>query len=114
MSHDIAISANMSPQSGPPTLKKPPYLILLHGVQISAKIAPTERFISFDKPQSENGFVQVKGFFATESEEEIVKSFNDIITTASKELIVEMMFPLHRVISIRNLIFNAVKAVTPR
>lgn len=112
MSHDIAISANMSPQSGPPTLKKPPYLILLEAKL--GKAIVIEAFISLDKPASENGFVHAKGFFATQPEEEIVKSFNDIIMTAPKESIVEMMFPLHRIISIRNLIFNAVKAVTPR
>lgn len=93
-----------------PTLKKPPYLITLltSGMKASGK----ERFISLDKPLSENGFIQVKGIFSDKEEDEIIKSFSDILTSTSKESYLEMMFPLHRIYHIRSLVFNAVKNPT--
>lgn len=94
-----------------PSLKKPPFLITLDD-GTTGKTRNFQRFISLDKPQSENGFVQVKGIFCDKDEDEIIKSFSDILTSTSKELILEMMFPLHRIYSIRSLVFNAVKSVT--
>jgi hypothetical protein len=93
-----------------PTLKKPPFLITLltSGMKSSSK----ELFISLDKPQSENGFVQVKGIFCDKDEEEIIRNFSEILTSTSKELYLEMMFPLHRIYHIRSLVFNAVKSPT--
>jgi hypothetical protein len=94
-----------------PTLKKPPFLITLDDGS-TGKTRNFQRFISLDKPQSENGFVQVKGIFTESTEEEIIKTFSDILTTTPKELTLEMMFPLHRIYSIRSLVFNAVKTAT--
>lgn len=111
-STDIAIGTTNLIPSGPPTLKKPPYLVTLE--KNNGKTVIVERFISLDKPQSENGFISVKGIFSIKSEEEIIKSFNDILTENPKELILEMMFPLHRVSSIRSLVFNAAKSATPK
>ena len=108
---DIAIGTTALMPSGPPTLKKPPYLVTLE--KNSGKTVIVERFISLDKPQSENGFIQVKGIFCDKDEEEIIKSFSDILTNTSKELILEMMFPHHRIASIRSLVFNAAKSATP-
>jgi hypothetical protein len=93
------------------SLKKPPFLITLED-GLSGKTRNFQRFISLDKPESINGFVQVKGIFCDKDEEEIIKTFADILTNTSKELILEMMFPLHRIHSIRSLVFNAVKTVT--
>lgn len=93
------------------TLKKPPFLITLDD-GITGKTRNFQRFISLDKPESINGFVQVKGIFSDKDEEEIIKSFADILTSTSKELYLEMMFPIHRIHSIRSLVFNAVKSVT--
>jgi hypothetical protein len=90
-----------------PTLKKPPFLVTLE--KISGKNITVERFISLDKPENMNGLVQVKGIFCDREEDEIIKGFSDILTGTPKDLILEMMFPLHRVVSIRSLVFNAVK-----
>ena len=94
-----------------PSLKKPPFLLTLED-GVNGKTRNFQRFISLDKPLSENGFVQVKGIFCDKDEEEIIKTFTDILTESPKELILEMLFPLHRVYSIRSLVFNAVKSVT--
>jgi hypothetical protein len=94
-----------------PSLKKPPFLITLDD-GATGKTRNFQRFISLDKPLSENGFIQVKGIFCDKDEDEIIKGFADILTNTSKEFILEMMFPLHRVYSIRSLVFNAVKSVT--
>lgn len=107
----IDLGPNSLTGSVAPTLKKPPFLITLDD-GVSGKTRVFQRFISLDKPESVNGFVQVKGIFTDSSEEEIIKSFSDILTSTPKELILEMMFPLHRVYSIRSLVFNAVKTVT--
>ncbi len=93
------------------SLKKPPFLITLED-GVSGKTRNFQRFISLDKPESMNGFVQVKGIFCDKDEDEIIKSFTDILTGSPKELILEMMFPLHRIHSIRSLVFNAVKSMT--
>jgi hypothetical protein len=95
-----------------PSLKKPAYLVTLDD-GVSGKTRNFQRFISLDKPRAENGIIEVKGFFCEKEEDEIIKTFNDILTSTSKELHLEMIFPLQRVHSIRNLVFNAVKNVTP-
>jgi len=95
-----------------PTLKKPPFLITLDD-GVTGKTRNFQRFISQDKPESINGFIQVRGIFCDKEEDEIIKSFSDILTSAPKDTILEMMFPLHRVYSIRSLVFNANKTVTP-
>jgi hypothetical protein len=95
-----------------PSLKKPPYLITLDGGGAVGKTRSFQRFISLDKPESINGFIQVKGIFCDKEEDEIIKTFTDILTNSPKELTLEMMFPLHRIHSIRSLVFNAVKSVT--
>lgn len=94
-----------------PSLKKPPFLITLDD-GVTGKTRNFQRFISLDKPESINGFIQVKGIYCDKDEDEIIKTFADILTSTPKELILEMMFPLHRIYSIRSLVFNAVKSVT--
>ena len=94
-----------------PSLKKPPFLITLDD-GVSGKTRNFQRFISLDKPESINGFIQVKGIFSDKDEDEIIKTFSDILTNTPKELTLEMMFPLHRIYNIRSLVFNAVKSVT--
>lgn len=94
-----------------PTLKKPPFLVTLDD-GVSGKTRLLQRFISLDKPLSENGFIQVKGIFCDKSEDDIIKNFADILADSPKELTLEMLFPLHRVYSIRSLVFNAVKNIT--
>jgi hypothetical protein len=101
---DIAISSVGIPIVSPVS-KKPPYLILLKSIDEKSKVL--EKFISTDKPEILQGFVQVKGFFSMESEDEITKNFGGLLTSAKKELYIEVMFPWHRVGSIRSLVFKA-------
>jgi len=108
---DLGVTA-ITQTTTAPVLKKPPFLITLDD-GTTGKVRNFQRFISLDKPESVNGFVQVKGIFCDKEEGEIVKSFADILASSSKENVLEMMFPLHRVYSIRSLVFNAVKNVTP-
>ncbi len=107
----IELGPNSLTTAQAPSLKKPPFLITLDD-GIVGKTRNQQRFISLDKPESVNGFVQVKGIFCDKNEDEIIKTFSDILTNTPKELILEMMFPLHRIYSIRSLVFNAVKSVT--
>jgi hypothetical protein len=109
---DINIFAGNLIPSGAPTLKKPPYLIVMERTEKKTQVI--ERFISLDKPSSQlNGFIEVKGIYTDKTEEEVIKSFNEILANTPKEAILEMMFPIHRIISIRSLIFNAVKGAQP-
>lgn len=94
------------------SLRKPVYLITLDD-GVSGKTRNFQRFISLDKPRAENGIIEVKGIFSSKEEDEIIKTFTDILTGTSKELHLEMIFPLQRVYSIRSLVFNAVKNITP-
>lgn len=106
---DLGPNSLMGAQA--PTLKKPPFLITLDD-GVTGKTRNFQRFISLDKPESINGFIQVKGIFCDKDDDEIIKNFSDILTNTPKELTLEMMFPLHRIYSIRSLVFNAVKSVT--
>ena len=90
--------------------KKPCYLVTVEdGVGKSLTI---KRFITIDKPDLLNGFVQVKGIFCDLSDEEISKTFTEVLTKTSKELILDMMFPWHKICSIKSLVFNANKPQT--
>ena len=80
--------------------KKPSYLITLDS-------KPVKRFITTDKPEIQNGFVQVKGIYSEENEDDIAQKFSDLLTNSPKELILEVMFPLHKIASIRSLVFRA-------
>lgn len=85
--------------------KKPCYLIALEDT--NGKTKSTKYFIALDKPDLLNGFVQAKGVYTDASEDLINKNFSDIVNNTSKESIFDIMFPWHRVSSIRNLIFKA-------
>lgn len=88
-----------------PVSKKPVYLVLLEETVGKSKVL--KKFITVEKPELLNGFVQVKGIFSDSDEEEINKKFNDILTNSSKELFIEVMFPWHKICSIRSLVFRA-------
>lgn len=83
--------------------RKPCYLVTL----TSGK--STVSFLSLDKPLSENGLLQVKGFYTDLAAEQLVKTFIEVVSSTPKENILDMMFPLHRVFDIRSLVFNANK-----
>jgi hypothetical protein len=101
---DFAISVTAAPQVGAIS-KKPCYLLSLEGTG-KTKVA---YFIAFDKPDMQADFVQVKGVYSNGSEEDIVSGFVDMVRGTPKEEIIEIMFPWHRILSIRSLVFNANK-----
>lgn len=104
---DYAVSAvGMIPTAGAIN-KKPMYLI-----HLSTTKSGFQKFVAIDKPDSQNGFILVKGFFSEATEEDIIKTFNDLLTQTPKELILDMWFPWHRVHSVRSLVFNANKLQT--
>lgn len=104
---DFTVGAVMGVPTGGALNKKPSYLLTLE--DSSGKKGALQRFVTIDKPDSQNGFLMVKGIFSEMSEEEIIKKFSDLLTTTPKELIVDIWFPWHRVISVKSLVFNANK-----
>jgi hypothetical protein len=104
---DFAVGIAAMPSVGSIS-KKPCYLIMFEGG--SGKKAT--HFIALDKPDSSNGFVQAKGIYCTGTEDSIRENFTELVASAGKEGISDMMFPWHRIHSIRNLVFNALKPST--
>lgn len=104
---DFAVGFAGIPQVGAVT-KKPCYLITLD--VSSTKKKTGQFFVSIDKPVFEVYFIQVKGVFSNLDEEEITKTCYELVS--NKDEIVDIMFPSHRVVSIRNLVFNANKHST--
>lgn len=106
MPNDIAVgpfSGNIP--AGASVARKPAYLITIE--ETVGKTTVHKRFVSLDKPELLNGFIQVKGVFSDLSEDEISLKFMDLLTNSSKELFIEVMFPWHKVCSMRNLVFRA-------
>lgn len=101
--HDIAIGPVGIPNVAALN-KKPPHLVLL----IEGK--KFQHFLSIDKPDALSGVLQVKGFFvdpAWETSEDSNDKYINLISSTPKDKYVEMYFPLHRVHSIKNLMFKA-------
>lgn len=82
-------------------LKKTTYLVSLSSNK------KNKYFISFDMPELLNGFVRVKGFFSDNSESEINENFAEYITSVSKELILDIMFPSHKIEFLKSLVYKA-------
>jgi hypothetical protein len=102
MSNDIALGVIGVPNVSTVS-KKPSYLILLDN-----KSKSPIKFITLDRPAFINvGFLEAKGIFSDESEEDIIKNFSTLLTNVEKDLILEMMFTQHRILSIRSLVFKA-------
>ncbi|HEY5267797.1 MAG TPA: hypothetical protein VII94_01530 [Candidatus Saccharimonadales bacterium] len=94
-----------------PTIWKAKFLVTLDD-GVVGKTRSFQRFISLEQPRPQDGIIQVKGIFCDKSEEEIIKTYGDILLNTPKEQTLEMQFPLHRVYSVRSLVFNAVKSIT--
>jgi|ERR1035437_612338 hypothetical protein len=105
MSNDIAVGITGGPSVTGTISKKPSYLITLE--DNSGKTKSLKRFITLDKPETLNGFLQAKGIFSELSEGEISKNFVDLLTSSSRELVLDMLFPWHRIFSVRSLVFKA-------
>ena len=106
---DFTVGVTGAPNIGQVS-KKPRYLITLDDFKGKVKIV--RLFIATDKPDFLDNFVQVKGVYSELEEEDILKSFNDVLDNTPKENIMDIMFPAHRIYSIRNLVFNANKLST--
>ena len=107
---DFTVGAVMSVPTIGSLNKKPVYLITLE--DSSGKKNSFQKFISLDKPDSQNGFLMAKGIYSDLSEDEIIKNFSEVLTTAPKEHILDIWLPWHRVVSVRSLVFNANKPAT--
>ena len=103
---DIGIQVIGVPAIGAQS-RKPLYLIRL--IVSDKRKKDPEFFISLDKPTVFNGFIEVKGIFVDHSmsEDYVIKNYSDILTNTDKGLILDMMFPWHRICNVRNLIFRA-------
>lgn len=107
MSNDIAVSVSNRVPSGGQMVSKPSYLITLE--QNIGKNKNIKYFITLDKPELLNGFVQTKGIFIDNdmSESDVITNFCEVLTSSKKELFLEMLFPWHKICSIRSLVFKA-------
>lgn len=103
---DIAIGTSAVPTPGM-LLKKPPHLVVLKN--FTPKSTKDICFLALDRPTIENGFILVKGFYTDVG---AASNFKKYIEETAKEDIVEMMFPIHSVISIQNLFYVANKPVS--
>jgi hypothetical protein len=98
--HDIAIGPVGIPNTAA-LAKKPPHLVvLLDGKE-------KKLFLSLDKPELLPGFIQVKGFYVSGSEDDASKNYVTLMGSTAKDLYYEMCFPVQRVHSIKNLMFKA-------
>ncbi len=105
MSNDIAIGNSSLLSGGAPKPSKPLYLIYLTETTVN-KIKIIEKFISLDKPTLLQNFIEVKGMFCNLPEDEIIKNYKDILQSASKDLILEVMIPCHKISYMRSLVFK--------
>lgn len=101
---DGAILAGSGYPRGAAISTKPAHLIVIE--DFNGKTRVLKNFIALDKPELVNGFIQAKGIFCDFIEDEISKNFNTVLTSSPKELFLEMMFPWHKIHSIRNLAFR--------
>jgi hypothetical protein len=98
MSSDITVGT-VGVQAQSTIAIKPTYLVYL----IAKKM---EKFISLDKPELLQGFIQMKGFFTTAGDDEL-KDISLILSETKKENYVEILVPSHRVYLIKNLYYKA-------
>ena len=106
---DYSIGPVGQVNSGSQISKKPSYLIVLEYVHDELGMG---KFITLDKIEYLPGFIQAKGFFSSEDEPTIVNNFQSLLSSVDKSLICEMIFPAHKILHIRSLIYNAIKTQT--
>jgi len=83
--------------------KKPAHLIILTDGK------KRELFIAVEKPDFLGGAVFAHGFMVDPKSDEdaIRQGFMEIISTEPKENIEEVYFPMHRVVSVKSLVYRA-------
>ena len=102
-SNDIAVQVTGLP-GAVAISKKPPYLVIME--ESSGKNKIIKKFITLDKPELLQGFISAKGIFSDLPEDEIIKNYYEVLTTANKELFLEVLIPWHKISYIRSLIFK--------
>jgi hypothetical protein len=91
---DLAVGVVGLPNVGA-LLKKPTYLVTL--TEGEGKNRKEVFFLSIDRPELvAGGFIQTKGAFVDSAE----------VTDVVKDAVAEMIFPSHRLVSIKNLVFK--------
>lgn len=105
MSNDVGVGITINVPNGSKISPKPNYLIRVQDTIGKAKVV--RNFVTLDKPELLVGFVSVKGFFTELSEEEISRKITEVLTTVKKELLIEVMFASHAILSMRSLVFKA-------
>ena len=104
---DIAVEVSNRVPNGSVITTKPSYLITLENNL--GKTKSLRYFITLDRPELLNGFVQDKGIFVDNdvTEEEIISKFSSLLTNSAKDLFLEVLLPWHKICSIRSLVFKA-------
>lgn len=105
MSNDIAVGAVTVVNQSLKT-NKPSYLVVYEDVP-NGKTKQTKRFVTIDKPDTNSSFIQMKGMHTELSDEELNSSYQEVLTNAPREVILELMVPWHRVFLVRSLVFKA-------
>lgn len=104
MSSDIAISpVALNNRLG--TTVKISYLVYLDIFE--NKKGNVKKFITIDKPDTSDSFVQMKGIFTEAPDEDIFSSYQSILTSSKKEDIIEIMVPWNRIHLLKSLVFKA-------
>ncbi len=108
MANDIAersaqVLANIETHSNVP--KVAPHLIKL--IDRASKTPKELFFVSVSAVSKDPLVVTVKGVYTKDTEEKIAENPYEYVKQVNKEDIVEMQFPWHNIISIRNLIYKA-------
>lgn len=102
MSSDISLSPVNTPNRQQVS-NKPCHLIVFEDVS-KGKV---KKFVTLDRPDNHGQFVQAKGILTDLKDDEIQASYQEVLTSASKDSILELMIPTSRVFYIRSLVFKA-------
>lgn len=105
---DLAIAPTSNlPSIQSNMVRKVSYLIVLEKGKDSR--LPEPHFISLDKLDINNHTVSARGVFTDKLVADIALQYNQILNETDKSQIVEVIFPLHKVSYMKNLVFNAKK-----
>lgn len=97
---DLVIASTLNVPTGAAQQIKPCYLVkVLNGKK-------TQLFIAIGEPKFEPAFVQGKGFFTEEAEEEVIANYQKLVGGVEKSSMVEMWFPWHVVSFVRSLVYK--------
>lgn len=100
---DLSVGVVSIPQQGALS-KKPSYLISLE-----VKKGASQFFLTTDRPEMLQGFVSVRGLFLDPLIEgsDVRQNYTTLLNDATKESMVEIMFPWHKIVSMQSLVFRA-------